>query len=54
MLKNLQERLKRNVPIHAIGLQSHLPGTSPTFNYPEFTSFLRSVSDLGVKIIVSE
>jgi endo-1,4-beta-xylanase len=54
MLKNLQERLKRNVPIHAIGLQSHLPGTSPTFSYPGFTSFLRSVSDLGVKIIVSE
>lgn len=54
MLKNLQERLRRNVPIHAIGLQSHLPGTSPTFNYPEFTSFLRSVTDLGLKIIVSE
>jgi endo-1,4-beta-xylanase len=54
MLTNLQARLKRNVPIHAIGLQSHLPGTSPTFNYPEFTSFLRSVSDLGLKIIVSE
>jgi endo-1,4-beta-xylanase len=54
MLSNLQERLKRNVPIHAIGLQSHLPGTSPTFNYPEFTSFLRGVSDLGLKIIVSE
>jgi endo-1,4-beta-xylanase len=54
MLKNLQERLKRNVPIHAIGLQSHLPGTAPTFNYPEFTSFLRGVSDLGVQIIISE
>jgi endo-1,4-beta-xylanase len=54
MLKNLQERLKRNVPIQAIGLQSHLPGTSPTFNYPEFTSFLAKVSDLGLKIIVSE
>jgi endo-1,4-beta-xylanase len=54
MLKNLKSRLQRNVPIHAIGLQSHLPGTSPTFNYPEFVSFLRAVSDLGVKVIVSE
>jgi endo-1,4-beta-xylanase len=54
MLKNLQERLKRNVPIQAIGLQSHLPGTSPTFDYPEFTSFLQKVSDLGLKIIISE
>ena len=54
MLKNLKLRLQRSVPIHAIGLQSHLPGTSPTFNYPEFVSFLRAVSDLGVKVIVSE
>jgi endo-1,4-beta-xylanase len=54
MLKNLQERLRRNVPIQAIGLQSHLPGTSPTFNYPEFTTFLQKVADMGLKIIVSE
>jgi endo-1,4-beta-xylanase len=54
MLKNLKLRLQRSVPIHAIGLQSHLPGTSPTFNYPEFVSFLRAVSDLGLKVIVSE
>jgi endo-1,4-beta-xylanase len=54
MLRNLKLRLQRSVPIHAIGLQSHLQGTSPTFNYPEFVSFLRAVSDLGVKVVVSE
>jgi endo-1,4-beta-xylanase len=54
LLRNLKLRLQRSVPIHAIGLQSHLPGTSPTFNYPEFVSFLRAVSDLGLKVIVSE
>jgi endo-1,4-beta-xylanase len=54
MIENLKLRLGRGVPIHAVGLQSHLPGTSPTFNNPEFVSFLQTVTDLGVKVIVSE
>jgi len=54
MLKNLKLRLQKNVPIHAIGLQSHLPGTMATFHYPEFVSFLRAVSDLGLRVIISE
>lgn len=54
LIQNLKLRLGRGVPIQAIGLQSHLPGTSPTFNNPQFVSFLKTITDLGLKVIVSE
>ena len=54
MIQNLKLRLGRGVPIQAVGLQSHLPGTSPTFNNPQFVSFLQAITDLGLKVIVSE
>jgi endo-1,4-beta-xylanase len=53
-LKNLRDLVKRNVPIHAIGIQSHLPGDAPNIAGPRFQDFLREVSDLGLRILVTE
>ncbi len=53
-LQNLRELRKRNVPVHAIGIQSHLDATDPKFPGEQFNRFLHQVSDMGLKIIVSE
>src|SRR6185437_11814853 len=50
----LKHKLKRKIPIDAIGLQSHLSTGDRTFNNPEFTNFLKAIADLGLKIIISE
>jgi endo-1,4-beta-xylanase len=50
----LKDKLKRGVPIHAVGLQSHLSGTTTDFNGAAFTLFLRTIADLGVKIMITE
>ncbi len=52
-LQNLKELVRRKVPIHAIGIQSHLPGDKPVGG-SRFQDFLRSVSDLGLKIMITE
>jgi endo-1,4-beta-xylanase len=54
LIKLLREKLRRNIPIQAIGLQSHISGTSPSFNNPEFIRFLHTISDMGVKILITE
>jgi endo-1,4-beta-xylanase len=53
-LLQLKELRRRNVPIHAIGVQSHLVGTDPGFAGPQFANFLDEVSALGLKILVTE
>ncbi|MGA7936311.1 MAG: endo-1,4-beta-xylanase [Kovacikia sp.] len=51
----LLERLKsRDVPVHALGLQAHLWGAETRFNAKILSNFLRSVADLGLKILVTE
>jgi endo-1,4-beta-xylanase len=51
---NLLEGLKsRGVPVHALGIQAHLTSQHP-FSAPKFRSFLQSVADLGLKIIMTE
>ncbi len=63
----LLERLKsRGVPIHALGIQSHLNGNEKRFNPQKFQNFLRNVApqkfqnflrnvaDLGLKILITE
>jgi endo-1,4-beta-xylanase len=54
LIGNLREMLKRKVPIQAIGLQSHVLGNGPSFRNDEFQTFLRTIVDLGLKIVVTE
>jgi endo-1,4-beta-xylanase len=51
----LLERLKsRGVPIHALGMQSHLNGNEKRFNPRKLQNFMRNVADLGLKILITE
>lgn len=54
IIGNLRDRIKRGVPIHALGLQSHLWASAPSYDNPEFVSFLRTISDMGLRIIITE
>ena len=54
LIRLLKDKIKRGVPIHAVGLQSHLTGTTTDFRGPAFATFLRTIADLGVKIMVTE
>jgi len=53
-LQNLKRLRSRGVPIHAIGLQSHLKADHTNIGGPQFKQFLDRVSDLGLKILVTE
>jgi endo-1,4-beta-xylanase len=53
-LEHLRELRRRGVPIQAIGIQSHLMGDHTNIAGPNFQRFLREVSDLGLKIMVTE
>ena len=44
---------KRGVPIHALGVQSHLVGDANVTG-PNFKSFLQAISDLGLNIVITE
>jgi endo-1,4-beta-xylanase len=44
---------KTGVPIHALGIQSHLVGTANVTG-PNFKAFLQAISDLGLDILVTE
>ncbi|MBD2447496.1 endo-1,4-beta-xylanase [Nostoc sp. FACHB-152] len=51
----LLERLKsKGTPIHALGIQSHLLADETRFNPQRLRNFLKNVSDLGLKIMVTE
>jgi endo-1,4-beta-xylanase len=53
---NLLHKLKsQNVPVQAFGLQAHLYGNAVQhLNMPALSSFLKSVSDMGLKILITE
>jgi len=53
-LQQLKSLLSRGAPVHAIGIQSHLVGDHTNIAGPHFERFLDEVSDLGLKILVSE
>jgi len=53
-LQNLKRLLSRSVPVHAIGLQSHLKADHPNIAGPQFQQFLSQVSGMGLKILVTE
>jgi endo-1,4-beta-xylanase len=49
----LEHLKKRNVPVHALGLQSHLACHRP-LGGRDFTDFLREVRAMGIEVIVTE
>jgi len=53
-LKLLERLKKAEVPIHALGIESHLVGDESRFNPPKLRGFLRNVADLGLKILITE
>ncbi|MDX2028936.1 MAG: endo-1,4-beta-xylanase [Alphaproteobacteria bacterium] len=54
LLLNLLKKLKtKNVPIHALGLQSHLRCHLP-LGGRDFTEFLKTVRGLGIEIYITE
>jgi len=54
LLKVLRRLLDAKVPIGALGIQSHLNTGGVPFDAGKLKDFLSQVSDLGLKIIVSE
>jgi len=54
LLKLLQQLVGKKVPIGALGIQSHLRTGDVPFSSSKLKGFLDSVSDLGLKIVVSE
>jgi endo-1,4-beta-xylanase len=53
-LQHLKELKSRDVPIHGIGIQSHLDANNPHFPGSQYDEFLHEVSEMGLKIIISE
>jgi endo-1,4-beta-xylanase len=54
-LRLLSDLLARGVPLHALGIQGHVGGTSWTqFDAGTFAAFLREVAGLGLRIFISE
>jgi len=53
-LKVLENLISRKAPIHALGIQSHMNYEKGGFNPGNMRKFLSQVSDLGLKIRISE
>jgi endo-1,4-beta-xylanase len=53
LIRNLKERINRGVPIQAVGFQSHLWASVPSYG-DDFVSFLRALADMGLKILITE
>jgi endo-1,4-beta-xylanase len=54
MLQLLESLRSKNVPIDAVGLQSHLKMDGSRFNEKIYRDFLREISGMGLKIMVTE
>jgi endo-1,4-beta-xylanase len=54
MLSMLEGMLKRNVPVHALGIQAHLDGNTRGFNAPGLAKFIHDVASLGLKVFITE
>ena len=54
LLKLLKQFSANKIPIGALGIQSHLRTGGVPFNSSQFKDFLSRVSDLGMKIVISE
>lgn len=53
-LQQLKYLRSRGVPIQGVGLESHINGNHTNIAGPGFKQFLGQVSDLGLKILVTE
>jgi endo-1,4-beta-xylanase len=51
LLRRLKEK---GVPVHALGVQAHLTANKYTFNANKLRQFLQEVSDMGLKILITE
>jgi endo-1,4-beta-xylanase len=54
VLSLLREMKRRGVPVHALGIQSHLRAADAQSFGPGLAVFLRNVHDLGLRIYVTE
>jgi endo-1,4-beta-xylanase len=54
ILKLLQRLKSQGTPIYALGIQSHLSAGRHIFDPHKFRDFLKSVADLGLKIMLTE
>ncbi len=54
VLKLLEHLKSRGTPIHALGMQSHLPSHETKFNPQKLRTFLQDVASLGLKIMITE
>jgi endo-1,4-beta-xylanase len=54
VLKLLRRLKSQNVPIHGLGIQSHLIATETRFNARRFQDFLAAVARLDLKILITE
>jgi endo-1,4-beta-xylanase len=54
VLKLLKSLKSKGVPIHALGVQSHLNGNKIRFGHKKLQNFLSNVANLGLKILITE
>jgi endo-1,4-beta-xylanase len=54
VLKLLEKLKSKDIPIHALGIQAHLNGSETNFNPKKLREFLNNVSQLGLKILITE
>jgi len=54
VLKLLESMLRKNVPVQALGIQSHLAANKFQFNARNMSNFLSEVSGMGLKILITE
>lgn len=54
VLKLLEKLLKKGVPVHALGIQSHLKAYRLDYSDEVFSRFLDEVADLGLKVLITE
>ena len=56
MLEVIDNLLAQKVPVHGLGMESHLLATdfAERFNRAEFRTFMREVADRGLKLVLTE
>jgi len=54
VLRLLEKLLKKGVPVHALGIQSHLKAYRLSYSDAVFSRFLDEVAGLGLKVLITE
>lgn len=50
----IKDLVKRNVPVQAVGMESHLMATTRSGSSPSRDNFIKSLKDLGLQVVISE